>query len=114
MSLGEPVYVVTLDASRKLVTVGPRSAIERHSLVASGVNWIAGAPPADPVRLTAQVRHRHRPARATATPLGDGRIRVDFDLAQSAITPGQAVVLYDGDEVLGGGWIDSDRVTAGK
>jgi len=107
VSVGEPVYVVKLDAARRLVTVGPRAAIERRALTASGVNWIAGAPPDGPVRLTAQVRHRHRPADATATPVAGDRISVDFDLAQSAITPGQAVVLYDGDEVLGGGWIDS-------
>lgn len=108
VSLGSPQFVVKLDAARRLVTVGPRSALDRRALTASRVNWIRGAPPSGPMRVTAQVRHRHPPADATATPLAADRIRVDFDVAQSAVTPGQAVVLFDGDEVLGGGWIDSD------
>ena len=107
VALGEPAYVVKLDARRRLVTVGPRSALERDSLTASRVNWIAGATPGGPLRVTAQIRHRHTPAEATVTPLGDDRVGVEFDLAQSAITPGQAVVFFDRDEVLGGGWIDS-------
>jgi tRNA-specific 2-thiouridylase len=107
IALGEPAYVVKLDASRRLVTVGPRSAIEHDSLTASRVNWIAGTAPAAPLRVTAQIRHRHPPADATVTPVGDDRVAVTFDRVQSAITPGQAVVLFDRDEVLGGGWIDS-------
>jgi tRNA-specific 2-thiouridylase len=108
IALGEPAYVVKLDARRRLVTIGPRSAIERDSLTASRVNWTSGAPPGGPIRTTAQIRHRHAPADATVTPLGDDRTSVKFDHAQSAITPGQAVVFFDRDEVLGGGWIDSE------
>jgi tRNA-specific 2-thiouridylase len=70
------------------------------------VNWIAGSPPADPARVTAQIRHRHAAAPAVVGALDGGRARVTFDEPQRAITPGQAVVFYDGDEVLGGGWID--------
>ena len=108
IALGEPVYVVRLNARKKLVIVGPRSAIERRSLTASRVNWIGGAAPDGPRRVTAQIRHRHAPAEATVTPIGNDRVQVEFDLAQSAITPGQAVVCFDRDEVLGGGWIDSE------
>ncbi|MCX6544345.1 MAG: tRNA 2-thiouridine(34) synthase MnmA [Acidobacteria bacterium] len=107
VALGEPAYVVRLDAGRKLVVVGPRSALERDLLTASRVNWIAGETPRGSIRVTAQIRHRHAPAEATITPIGNDRVNVTFDSAQSAITPGQAVVFFDRDEVLGGGWIDS-------
>ena len=101
-----PLYVVGLDARANSVTVGPREALERHTLTASGVNWIAGAPPAAPARVTAQIRHRHREAAGTVTPVGVDRLELTFDEPQSAVAPGQAVVLYQGDEVIGGGWID--------
>ncbi len=107
IAVGEPLYVVKLDSDRKLVTVGPRAAIERSSLDASRVTWIAGHAPSGPCRVTAQIRHRHAAAPAVVHPGAGERARVEFDAPQSAITPGQAVVFYDGDIVLGGGWIDS-------
>ena len=106
VALGDPVYVVRLDALRKLVTVGPRSAIEQAALTASGVNWVAGTPPRGTIRVEAQIRSRHAAAPARVTFFARDRVRVDFDTPQHAITPGQAVVLFSGDEVLGGGWID--------
>jgi tRNA-uridine 2-sulfurtransferase len=106
LSVGVRLYVVDIDASGGAVTVGPREALERSELTASGVNWISGAPPAAATRATAQIRYRHRDAAATVTPLDGDRVSVVFDEPQYAITPGQAVVLYDGDVVLGGGWID--------
>jgi tRNA-specific 2-thiouridylase len=75
-------------------------------LTASEVNWIAGHPPVGPLRITAQIRHRHTAASATAHVLEDRRVRVEFDEPQPAIAPGQAVVLYGGEQVLGGGWIE--------
>jgi tRNA-specific 2-thiouridylase len=107
LALGDPVYVVKLDAQEKLVTVGPRSAIEQTDLTASRVNWISGTPPGATLDVHAQIRNRHAAAPARATALGPERMRVKFDTPQTAITPGQAVVLFIGDEVLGGGWIDS-------
>jgi tRNA-uridine 2-sulfurtransferase len=101
-----PLYVVGIDAGRDTVTVGPRAALERRSLTASGVNWIAGAPPDSEVEVTAQIRHRHREAAATAEPLPGNRVKIEFDAPQSAVAPGQALVMYDGDVVLGGGWIE--------
>ena len=102
-----PLYVVEIDAKENAVTVGPRGALDRYSLTASGVNWIAGPPPAAGTRGTAQIRHRHKEAVATIDPLGDDRVSLTFDDPQAAIAPGQALVMYSGDEVLGGGWIDS-------
>ena len=106
LSTGIPLYVVGIDAPTQAITVGPREALEKVELSASGVNWIAGAPPADGARITAQIRHRHREAAATIHPVGADRVRVTFDAPQAAIAPGQALVMYQGDEVVGGGWID--------
>ena len=101
-----PLYVVGIDAAEGSVTVGPREALERTELTASGVNWIAGEPPAAGTQVTARIRHRHREAAAGITPLAGDRVRVVFDAPQSAVAPGQAVVMYQGDEVVGGGWIE--------
>jgi len=106
VATGAPLYVLRLDAATQTVTVGPREALERATLTASRVNWIAGAPPASPLRVEAQIRHRHRAAPAAVAATGDARAEVRFDSAQTAITPGQAVVFYQGDVVVGGGWID--------
>ena len=101
-----PLYVVTLDAERRLVTVGPRAALDRPALTASGVNWIAGTPPAGVMAAEVQIRSRHAAAAARVEAIGADRMAVAFDVPQSAVTPGQAAVVYQGDEVLGGGWID--------
>ena len=108
LATGTPLYVLAIDPRAARVTVGPREALDRSSLTASRVNWIAGEPPAGPCRVTAQIRYRHREAAATLTPLGADRAALVFDEPQAAVTPGQAVVFYDGDTVLGGGWIDSE------
>jgi tRNA-specific 2-thiouridylase len=107
LGLSSPVrlYVVGIDASAQTVTVGPRAALERTSLRASGVNWISGAPPAAGTRVTAQIRHRHREAAATLAPGPEATVDVTFDEPQHAVAPGQAVVFYQGETVLGGGWI---------
>lgn len=101
-----PLYVTALDAASGEVTVGPRRALERSTLRASSVNWIAGRPPADRVRVTARIRSRHPEAAATVEVLENDAARVAFDEPQAAITPGQAVVFHQGETVLGGGWID--------
>jgi tRNA-specific 2-thiouridylase len=106
LSTGIPLYVVGIDAADASVTVAPREALERGSLTASRVNWMSGQTPASPIRASARIRYRHREASATISPLGDGKAHVAFDEPQTAITPGQAVVFYDREFVLGGGWID--------
>jgi len=106
LSAGIPLYVVDIDADAAAVTVGPREALERATLTASRVNWISGETPASPVRCRARIRYRHHEAPATVVPLAGNRAAVTFDDPQSAITPGQAVVFYDGEVVVGGGWID--------
>ncbi len=101
-----PLYVVGIDAAAETVTVGPRSALERTTLTASAVNWIAGVAPAPGTRVSARIRYRHPDAPATVVPLDASRVSVTFDAPQSAVAPGQALVMYDGEEVVGGGWID--------
>lgn len=104
-----PLYVLGIDAATNRVTVGDKHALLARSLVARQVNLlsdvmrIGGAA----VRCTAKVRYNHAPQPATAAATGNDEITVRFDEPQSAVTPGQAVVLYDGEIVLGGGWIES-------
>jgi tRNA-specific 2-thiouridylase len=101
-----PLYVVNIDAGANTVTVGPKSSLERGGLTASRVNWIASTPPPAAMAVTAQIRHRHTAAAARLEPIGRDRARVTFTDPQSAVAPGQAVVFYQGDCVVGGGWID--------
>jgi tRNA-specific 2-thiouridylase len=105
LSVGVPLYVLSIDAAHETVVVGPRDALQRHVCTVSEVNWISGDTPAGDVSASVQIRHRHPAAGATVRTLGDGRARVTFDAPQYAVTPGQAAVFYDGDVVLGGGWI---------
>lgn len=101
-----PLYVLRIDAATGTVTVGPRTALEQTSLTASGVNWIACEAPAGWLRVCAQIRHRHAPAPGRVRALDHDRAEFVFDKPQAAVTPGQAVVFYDGDLVVGGGWIE--------
>ena len=100
------MYVLQLRPSEKTIVVGPRPELERTNLTASGVNWMAGAPPSEPLRVTAQIRHRHQPAAGTVRALDGNRASLEFDGPVIAVTPGQAVVFYRDDVVLGGGWIE--------
>ena len=104
LPMGERVYVVGKDMAANTVTVGPEKLLFRDKLTAEGMNWIV-PPPEGPFRAFAKIRYRAPEAPATVTPLGGGAARVTFDQPQRAVTPGQAVVLYDGDMVLGGGTI---------
>jgi tRNA-specific 2-thiouridylase len=98
-------YVIDVNPFTRRVTVGPASALERDELVAERVHWISGIAPAGPVEVQARVRSRAADVAATVTPLADGRARVQFEQKLRAVAPGQAVVFYDGDLCLGGGWI---------
>lgn len=105
LALGAPVYVCAKDMSRNTVTVGPNEALYRSVLRAEDLNWIAFDALSEPIRVTAKARSRMTEQPATIRSLEDGSVRVEFDEPQRAITPGQAVVFYDGDTVLGGGTI---------
>jgi tRNA-specific 2-thiouridylase len=100
-----PRYVVALDPGNGRVVVGDEGEQYGGALLAGRVNWVSMAPPDAPFRATARIRSTHRGAAATVTPLPGDAFRAEFDEPQRAIAPGQAVVLYDGDRVLGGGYI---------
>jgi tRNA-specific 2-thiouridylase len=100
-----PRYVIDIDADTNRVMVGTAADLERDRLVATDVNFIACEPPCEPLRVEARIRHGHRPAPATVRARGDGTAEVVFDQPQRAITPGQSVVWYRDDLVVGGGII---------
>jgi len=107
---GYPLYVIDIDPESSRVTVGEKQALERRLLVARQLNLLDSSLAASrraPVRCSAKIRYNHAPQSAEATVTGEDELTVRFDEPQTAVTPGQAVVLYDGDVVLGGGWIES-------
>ncbi len=99
---GTPIYVIGLDPATNTVTVGPEEKLYSDALAADGVNWIAIESLTAPMRVRARIRYRHEGAPATIAPAADGIVGVQFDAPQRAITPGQAVVFYDGETVVGG------------
>jgi len=101
----KPLYVVQIERAKNQIIVGEADDLESIEFTARGVNWVAFPEPADPVRANVKVRYRHEPAPATIYRLPDARARVVFDEPQRAITPGQATIFYNEDEVVGGGWI---------
>lgn len=111
LALGHPAYVVDIDAQTGTVWVGEDAELFRPNLIAEDVSYIAGIPITGPTRLTARIRYSAPRTPALVTPLAEDRIRVDFDVPQRAITPGQAVVLCDGDQVVGGGTICSGHTS---
>jgi len=109
-----PLYVLNVDADHNRIVVGHEDELMSDEFTAAGANWIAIDNPDQPLRAEVRVRYRHVAAPATITPLANGRARVKFDEAQRAITPGQATVFYQGDEVLGGGWIVKRQAAVGS
>ncbi len=105
LAMGEPVYVCGKDMENNTVTVGPNEALFTRVLRANDWNWFPFPALEAPMRVKAKIRYRHTEQPATVYPEADGYARVEFDEPQRAITPGQAVVLYDGDLVIGGGTI---------
>ena len=105
IAAGKPIYVTQLDVDSNTVTLGDGDVLLEKTLVADGLNLLAEAPNG-PFRAEVQIRYLHKATPATVEIFGEGRIRVTFDEPQRAITPGQAVVFYDGDVVLGGAWIE--------
>lgn len=104
IALGAPAYVTHIDARANTVTLGPRQVLAKRGLVAERVNWLT-SPPREPFRALARVRYTQNLAPCAVRPHDGGTVEVRFDEPALAITPGQAVVFYDGDRVLGGGWI---------
>jgi tRNA-specific 2-thiouridylase len=106
VALGEPRFVVAIDAATRRVIIGRHEELGRRELTANRLNWLT-EPPTAARRCLAQIRYNSGPQPAVAEPLPDGRLRVVFDQPCYGVAPGQAVVCYDDDQVLGGGWIES-------
>ena len=110
-----PLYVLHIDPASRRVTVGGEPELNRPSLLVHRLNWIGIASLDAPRRAEVRIRHSQQPTPATLEPAGEDRVRVLFDEPQRAVTPGHSAVFYDGDEVLGGGWIlppDAPQTTA--
>lgn len=105
ISSTEPLYVTDIKPETQTIIVGRRDSLYSKELIASNLSWISGEPPEYPTRLNARIRYRHPEAAATISPVDDDTIKVMFDEPQMAITPGQSVVFYEGDRVIGGGQI---------
>lgn len=105
VATGSPLYVVELRGDQHQVVVGEDAALHAPTLRARRLNWIAIEKLAGPLAVEAKIRHQHPPAPATVEPAGDDEVLVTFHAPQRAIAPGQAVVFYQGDLVVGGGWI---------
>ncbi|GAB4244184.1 MAG: tRNA 2-thiouridine(34) synthase MnmA [Deltaproteobacteria bacterium] len=101
----EPLYVVAIDAAKNEIVLGSDGDTFSEEAVVAAPMFVAGGPPSGEFRATARVRYHHPGAPCAVAADGD-RLRVRFDAPQRSVTPGQALVLYDGDEVLGGGWIE--------
>lgn len=104
---GQPMYVTGIDPARNQISLGEEGSQYTNRLVAGDLNWISFDRLEEPMEAFAKVRYQARPAKATLTPGTDGRVEVQFEEPQRAVTPGQAVVFYDERYVLGGGTIEA-------
>ncbi len=105
VALGRKLYVIDKNADANTITVGERQALLAHGLAASQTNWLVEAP-TTPRRCTVKIRYNSEPVPARAIATGDDTLQIEFDSPQPAVSPGQAAVCYDGEQLIGGGWID--------
>jgi len=106
IALGAPRYVVDINPKENAVVIGTDEELRETELIASMVNWISIESLESPLEVQAKIRYHHTPAPAIVSPCGTDKVHVQFKEPQKAITPGQAVVFYDNDTVVGGGWIE--------
>ena len=107
VATGSPLYVIQIKNDTRQVVVGKDEDLYSRTLMAHRVNLISTAELREPMRVSVKIRHRHQPAAAMIESAGPDKVRVAFDEPQRALTPGQAAVFYDGDVVVGGGWIET-------
>ena len=106
IAAAHPLYVVRLDTAHRQVVVGSAGDVFASGLIAGDMNWIAIDNLQEPLHVMAKIRYGKKEGAARVSPLAEGRVRVDFAAPQRAVTPGQSVVFYDGDTVVGGGIIE--------
>ena len=110
----EPLYVVRIDAGTNTVVMGSRDEASFIGLTATGMSWVADNPSGERFEAQVRIRHQHTPAPSLITVHDDGTIAVSFHEPQHGVAPGQAVVIYDGDIVLGGGWISGSLIQSDR
>ena len=106
LASGKPLYVIRIEPESNRIVLGPEEELYSRRLAADKVNWISGKAPQEPITVTAKIRYKSKEAEAVLFPHDDS-MDVHFTQPQKAVTPGQAIVFYNADEVLGGGIIDS-------
>jgi tRNA-specific 2-thiouridylase len=105
VAVGDKRFVTSVDPELNVITIGPEEHLMAREAIVERVNWLSGEKPPGEIRVDAKIRYRTPAASAVVRPIDDGSARVTFDRPQRAITPGQAAVFYQGDEVVGGGAI---------
>jgi tRNA-specific 2-thiouridylase len=111
ISSPKPLYVVELDPEANRVVVGDDSTLDCGEFIAERCNWIPFDAPSEPIPATVKIRYNHPGTPALLSPLSNGRVHVQLQTPQRAVTPGQAAVFYQDELVLGGGWITLPRRT---
>jgi len=109
VATGSPLYVIQIRNDTRQVVVGKDEELYSRTLRARRVNLISKAELREPTRVAVKIRHKHQPAPAMIECAGPDQVQVTFDEPQRALTPGQAAVFYDGDIVVGGGWIENSK-----
>jgi tRNA-specific 2-thiouridylase len=105
LAKGSPLYVIGIDRGRNALIVGEEKEVYAHTFTIDSVSWINPREMSSSLSAQVKIRYNHPGSEATVTPKGEEELEVRFNIPQKAITPGQAAVIYDGDRVLGGGWI---------
>ena len=105
----EPMFVVAIRPSERAVVIGPREELKGSGIVAREMNWLVDAAPDVAARVSVQIRHHAAPAAAEIVRVDGDEVELALDEPVSAITPGQSLVIYDGERVLGGGVIEAGR-----
>jgi tRNA-uridine 2-sulfurtransferase len=112
LARGKPLYVVAIDREKNAVVVGEESEVYRDTFIVQSVHWISGEKRSSPISARVKIRYNDPGGDATVIPESEERVRVQFRSPHKAITPGQAAVFYDGETVLGGGWIEESMQNA--
>ena len=105
IALPKPLYVIGFDLNKNRVIVGDEEGLYSNTLIADEVNWLSIPGPSDEIEATVKIRYRHDGEEAVLMPIDPQKVQVEFKMPVKSITPGQAAVFYDGNKVLGGGWI---------
>jgi tRNA-specific 2-thiouridylase len=105
LAKGKPLYVIGIDRERNTVIVGEGEEVYGDTFIVDSINWIVSQKMVSSFSTQVKIRYNHPGSEAIVSPKGDGELKVKFKSPQKAITPGQAAVFYDGETVLGGGWI---------